>query len=68
MSNRTIRFPGLFDLVRFAVFLGLTLVAAWIAGTGRVAYILTMLVIAAALAYAVLDLADYEIAKRRRQH
>ena len=67
MTNRTIRFPGLFDLVRFAVFLGLTLVAAWIAGTGRVAYILTMLVIAAALAYAVLDLADYEIAKRRRQ-
>jgi hypothetical protein len=67
MSNRTIHFPGLFDLVRFAVFLGLTLVAAWIAGTGRVAYILTMLVIAAALAYAVLDLADYEIAKRRRQ-
>jgi hypothetical protein len=68
MSNRTIRCPGLFDLVRFAVFLGLTLVAAWIAGTGRVGYILTMLVIAAALAYAVLDLADYEIAKRRRQH
>jgi len=67
MTNRTIRFPGLFDLVRFAVFLVLTLVAAWIAGTGRVAYILTMLVIAAALAYAVLDLADYEIAKRRRQ-
>jgi hypothetical protein len=68
MSSRTIHFPGLFDLVRFAVFLGLTLVAAWIAGMGRVAYILTMLVIAAALAYAVLDLADYEIAKRRRQH
>jgi hypothetical protein len=43
------------------------LLAAWIAGTGRVAYILIMLVIAAALGYAVLDLVDYEIAKRKRR-
>ena len=40
--------------------------AALIAGTGRVAYTLIMLVIAAALVYAVLDLVDYEIAKRKR--
>jgi hypothetical protein len=56
----------MFDLARFALFSGLTLLAAWIAGTGRVAYMFVMLVIAAALAYAVLDLVDYEIVKRRR--
>jgi len=40
--------------------------AAWIAGTGRVAYMMIMLVVAAALAYAVLDLVDYEVVKRKR--
>jgi len=59
--------PSLIDLGKFVLFAGLTVVAAWFAGTGRVAYVLTMLVIAAALAYAVLDLVDYEIAKRRRR-
>jgi 4-hydroxybenzoate polyprenyltransferase len=48
-------------------FSGLTVLAAWMAGTGRVAYIFTMLVIAAALVYAVLDLVDYEIVKRKRR-
>jgi hypothetical protein len=57
----------MFDLGRFAFFCGLTVLAAWIAGTGRVAYIFIMLVIAAALVYAVLDLVDYEIAKRKRR-
>ena len=52
---------------RFAVFAGITFFAAWVAGTGRVAYVLIMLIIAAALAYAVLDLVDYEIVKRRRR-
>jgi hypothetical protein len=32
-----------------------------------VAYILIMLVIAAALAYAILDLVDYELVKRKRR-
>ena len=41
--------PSLIDLGKFALFAGLTVVAAWIAGTGRVAYVLVMLVIAAAL-------------------
>jgi Na+/melibiose symporter-like transporter len=59
--------PMLFNLARFAFFSGLLLLAAWIAGTGRVAYILIMLVIAAALAYAVLDLVDYEIVRRKRR-
>jgi hypothetical protein len=67
MRNRNSHYPSLFDLVRFALFSGLTLVAAWIAGTGRVAYVFIMLVIAGALAYAVLDLVDYEIVKRRRR-
>jgi hypothetical protein len=54
------------DLAKFAVFAGLTILTAWIAATGRVAYMFTMLVIAAALAYAVLDLVDYEIRKKTR--
>jgi hypothetical protein len=45
----------------------LTLLAAWIAGTGRVAYTLIMLVIAAALAFAVVDLVDHEVVKKRRR-
>ena len=65
-TNGNRHYPSLFDLVRFAFFLGLTLLVAWIAGTGRVAYMFVMLLIAAALAYAALDLVDYEIAKRRR--
>ena len=51
---------------RFLAFAGITLLVALLAGTGRVAYTFTMLLIAAALGYAVLDLVDYEIVKRRR--
>src|SRR5262249_44387435 len=64
---RSVRFPSFLDLGRFAVFSGLTFFAAWVAGTGRVPYTLIMLVIAAALAFAVVDLVDYEIVKRRRR-
>jgi hypothetical protein len=60
-------FPRLFDLGKFALFAGLTVLAAWVAGTGRVAYMMIMLVVAAALAYAVLDLVDYELVKRKRR-
>jgi len=66
-SRKWNRLPSLFDLVRFALFSGLTILAAWIAGTGRVAYVFIMLVIAAALVFAVLDLVDYEIVKRKRR-
>jgi uncharacterized membrane protein len=66
-AKRSIPSPNLFDLVCFAFFSGLLFLAAWVAATGRVAYVLIMLVIAGALAYAVLDLADYQIVKRRRQ-
>jgi hypothetical protein len=50
----------------FVFFSGVLLLAAWIAGTGRVAYIFAMLIVAGALAYAVLDLIDMEIRKRSR--
>ena len=58
----------LFDMGRFVLFLGLTLLVAWVAATGRVAYMFVMLLIAGALAYAVLDLVDYEIVKRERRN
>jgi hypothetical protein len=66
-SRRGIYLPSLFELGRFAVFAGLTFLAAWVAGTGRVAYIIIMLVVAAALAYAVVDLLDYEVVKKKRR-
>jgi heme/copper-type cytochrome/quinol oxidase subunit 4 len=55
------------ELAKFAFFAGLTILAAWLAATGRVAYMMIMLVVAAALAYAILDLVDYEIVKRKRR-
>jgi hypothetical protein len=54
----------LIGLAKFAVLSGLILFLAWLAGTGRVAYMMIMLWIAAGLAYAVLDLVGYEIVKR----
>jgi hypothetical protein len=57
----------LIQLAKLALLLGLTVFVAWLAGTGRVAYVLVMLWIAAALGYAVLDLVDYEILKRERR-
>ena len=57
----------MFDLARFVMFSGVTILAAWIAGFGRVAYTVIMLVVAAALAYALLDLVDYEIVKKKRR-
>jgi heme/copper-type cytochrome/quinol oxidase subunit 4 len=55
------------EIGKFAFFAALTVVAAWVAATGRVAYMFTMLVIAVALGYAVLDCVGYEIVKKRRQ-
>ena len=57
----------LIELAKFAVLSGLILLLAWLAGTGRVAYVMIMLWIAAGLAYAVLDLVGYEIVKRERR-
>jgi hypothetical protein len=59
-------FPSLFDLVRFVFFAGLTVLVAWVATTGRVGYTMIMLIVAAALAFAVLDLTSYEIVRRTR--
>jgi hypothetical protein len=52
---------------KFAFLSGLIVFVAWLAGTGRVAYVMVMLWIAAAFGYAVLDLVDYEIVKRDRR-
>jgi hypothetical protein len=57
----------LIHLAKFLVLSGVILFVAWLVGTGRVAYIMVMLWIAAALGYAVLDLIDYEIVKRQRR-
>ena len=54
-------------LAKFAFLGGLLLFIAWLAKTGHVAYIFVMLWVAAGLGFAVLDLADYEIVKRRRR-
>jgi len=66
-SNRTGWYPSLFDMALFALLAGILVFGAWLATTGRVMYIMIMLVIAGALVFAVLDLADYEIVKRRRR-
>ena len=58
----------LIQLAKFAILSGLVLFLAWLAGTGRVAYVMVMLWIAAAFGYAVLDLVDYELVKRKRLH
>jgi len=55
------------DLGKFVLLSGVILFLAWLTGTGRVAYVMVMLWIAAALGYAVLDLVDYEIVKRGRR-
>jgi hypothetical protein len=57
----------LIHLAKFAFLSGLILFLAWLAGTGRVAYVMVMLWIAAALGYAVIDLVDYELVKRDRR-
>jgi hypothetical protein len=64
--ERALHMPSLVDMALFVFFSGVLLLAAWIAGTGRVAYIFAMLIVAGALAFAVLDLIDMEIRKRSR--
>ena len=57
----------LIHLGKFVVLSGVILFVAWLAGTGRVAYVMVMLWIAAAFGYAVIDLVDYELVKRQRR-
>jgi hypothetical protein len=52
----------------FVVLSGVIIFVAWLSTTGRVAYVMVMLWIAAGLAYAVLDLVGYQITKRERLH
>jgi hypothetical protein len=57
----------LIHLAKFVLLSGVILFVAWLAGTGRVAYVMVMLWIAAGLGYAVLDLVDYEVVKKGRR-
>jgi hypothetical protein len=57
----------LIHLGKFVLLCGVILFVAWLAGTGRVAYVMVMLWIAAALGYAVVDLVDYEVVKKGRR-
>jgi hypothetical protein len=57
----------LIALAKFAALSGLIFFLAWLASTGRVAYVMIMLWLAAGLAYAVLDLVGYEIVKSERR-
>jgi hypothetical protein len=57
----------LVQLGMFVAICGVILFLAWLAATGRVAYMMVMLWIAAALGYAVVDLVDYELVKRDRR-
>jgi len=57
----------LLQMAKFVVLSGLILFIAWLASTGRVAYVMVMLWIAAGFAYAVLDLVGYEIRKKESQ-
>jgi hypothetical protein len=54
-------------LAKFVLFGAVLFFIAWLAKTGRVAYDLVMLWIAAGLAFALLDAAGYEIVKRKRR-
>jgi hypothetical protein len=66
-SKAGFHMPKLSSLALFAFGSGLGFFAAWLAKTGRVGYVLIMLVLGAALAYAVVDLVDYEIVKKDRR-
>jgi hypothetical protein len=54
-------------MAKFVALSGLILFIAWLASTGRVAYVMVMLWLAVGLAFAVLDLVGYEIRKKERQ-
>lgn len=56
------------QLAIFLVLSGVIIFVAWLSTTGRVAYMMVMLWIAAGLAYAVLDLVGYQITKKERLH
>jgi hypothetical protein len=55
------------QLMKFVLVSGVIFFIAWLATTGRVAYVLVMLWIATALGYAILELVDYELVKKGRR-
>ena len=66
-SKARFRAPTVGELALFAFGSALGFLVAWIAKTGRVAYVFVMLLLAAALAYAVIDLVGYELVRKGRQ-
>lgn len=54
----------LVQILKFVILCGVIFFVAWLAGTGHVGYVMVMLWIGAAFAFAVLDLVDYELKKR----
>jgi hypothetical protein len=55
------------EMATLAFLAGVIFFLAWLASTGRVAYVFVMLWIAAGLGFAVLDLIGYELAKKQRR-
>jgi hypothetical protein len=58
--------PTVGELALFAFGSALGFLVAWLATTGRVAYVFVMLLLAGALVYAVIDLVGYELVKKGR--
>lgn len=54
-------------ILKFVVLSGVIFFVAWLAGTGHVGYVMVMLWIGAAFAFAVLELVDYELVKKRER-
>jgi hypothetical protein len=55
------------EMGTLALLAGVIFFLAWLASTGRVAYVLVMLWIAAGLAFAAIDLIGFELVKKRRR-
>lgn len=55
------------EMATLAFVAGVIFLLAWLASTGRVAYVLLMLWIAAGLAFAAIDLIGYELVKKGRR-
>jgi hypothetical protein len=66
-SKGSIRSSMPAHVMRFALYSGILLLVAWVAGTGRVAYTMIMILIAAALGFAIVDSVGYRIVKRERR-
>ena len=55
------------EMATLAFLAGVIFFLAWLAGTGRVAYVFVMLWIAGGLVFAAIDLIGYELVKKERR-